>query len=117
MTSSNGRSVSTTMPSATSRPLDGSSSRLQRLRRVIRRSARTVDGDAIAARLVEAHDQVAAAVVGALHRVELDARVVDVTTGAGDCVGRAAPHDPQRHVEPLGLGSTSCRPGAVRAAR
>ena len=42
VTSSNGRSVSTAMPSPTSRPLGGSSSRLQRLAATIRRSARTI---------------------------------------------------------------------------
>ena len=69
---------------------------------------------AVAAGLVEAHDEVAGAVVGDLDGVDLDA-------GAGDRDGRwrrrrrrAAGHDPHGQVEALGLGDDVGEAGAVR---
>ena len=74
VTSSNGRSVSATMPSATSRAAERFLEHVAPDRAARRGAAvRTVTSAAIAARLVEAHDEVAGAVVGALHRAELHA--------------------------------------------
>ena len=116
MRSSNGRRVVATMPSLTSY----AAGRL--LEQVAAAGggdpAVGGDGDAgpVAARLVEAHDEVARAVVGELHGVDLDA-------GAGDRrrpvpAATAAPRrrrtTPHRQVEPLGLGDDVGEAGAVR---
>ena len=88
------------------------------------RGDRAGDGDrrghAVAARLVQAHDEVAAAVVGDLDGVDLDARARSrVTTGAGSArrAVAAAVDDPQRQVEALGLGDDVGEAGPVREQR
>ena len=80
------------MPSETSKWRCGCSSRSHAAAAVMRRGAATVVRDPVARRLVQSNDDVAAAVVGDLHGVDLD----------------AAP----RHASPAGAGSS--RPPARR---
>ena len=102
------------MPSETSKLPAGSSSRLQRLAAMIRRSPRDRDPGAVAARLVQPHDEVAGPVVGELDGVDLDAVAGDVTTGAGYRRRRAVGDHAHRQVETLGLGDHAGEAGPVR---
>ena len=115
VSSSKGRRVVATMPSLTSKLPVGSSRRLQRLAAVIRRSEATVDAGAVAAGLVEAHDEVAGAVVGDLDGVDLDARAGDRRRAVPAPPTPVPPADhAQRQVEALGLGDDAGQAGAVR---
>ena len=69
---------------------------------------------AVAAGLVEAHDQVAATVVGALHAADLHATVVDATPAGAAAPSSPAGHDPQRQVQRLGLVQHVVQARAVR---
>ena len=98
------------MPSATSMPRCRLLQQVAaRRRRVMRAAVRTVTRGAVAARLVEAHDQVAAAVVGALHRADLHAGVIDRDHRRRQLGRPPAGDDPQRQC-------SAPRPRAARRA-